>query len=239
MKDSGLKINEAKTEACIFSRADIAAINISVNGVQVRTRNVINVLGVLFDSKLRWGPQVQRTVQKAEKALNAIRLIKNYFEQSELLQLITSNFYSVLYYNSEVWHIPSLHQSLQRSLLTASSKALKVCAKSSDLWMLSYNELHEMAGRATPMQLREYKIALQLYKTMDVQIPETDWINLNLNAVITSRQTKFITIKTNRVRVGMNAFSNRAWHINDKINMDWLNLSYNSYKVKCKKLFLS
>ena len=168
-----------------------------------------------------------------------IRLIKNYFEQSELLQLITSNFYSVLYYNSEVWHIPSLHQSLQRSLLTASSKALKVCAKSSDLWMLSYNELHEMAGRATPMQLREYKIALQLYKTMDVQIPETDWINLNLNAVITSRQTKFITIKTNRVRVGMNAFSNRAWHINDKINMDWLNLSYNSYKVKCKKLFLS
>ena len=142
----------------------------------MRTRNVINVLGVLFDSKLGWGPQVQRTVQKAEKALNAIRLIKNYFEQSELLQLITSNFYSVLYYNSEVWHIPSLHQSLQRSLLTASSKALKVCAKSSDLWMLSFNELHEMAGRATPMQLTDYKIALQLYKTMDVQIPETDWI---------------------------------------------------------------
>ena len=95
-----LKINEAKTEACIFSRADIAAIDISVNGVHVRIINVINVLGVLFDSKLRWEPQVQRTVQKAEKALNAIRLIKNYFEQSDLLRLITSNFYSVLYFNS-------------------------------------------------------------------------------------------------------------------------------------------
>ena len=42
--------NNNKTEACIFSRADIATIDISVNGVQVRTRNVI---GVLFDSKLK------------------------------------------------------------------------------------------------------------------------------------------------------------------------------------------
>ena len=71
---------------------------------------------------------------------------------------------------------------------------------------------------------------------MGVQIPETDLINLNLNAVITSRQTKFFTNKANHVRVGMNAFSNRAWHINGKINLDWLSLSYNSYKVK---LFLA
>ena len=58
--------------------------------------------------------------------------------------------------------------------------------------MLSFNELHEMAGRATPMQLVDYKIALQLYKTIDVQIPETDWINLNLNAVITKEAWKYV-----------------------------------------------
>ena len=74
---------------------------------------------------------------------------------------------------------------------------------------------------------------------MDVQIPETDWVNLNLNAVITSRQTKFITNKANHVRVGMNSFPKRAWYINGKINLDWLSLLYNPYKVKCKKLFLA
>ena len=76
MKDSGLKINEAMTEVCVFLRGDTATIIISVNGINVRTRTEINVLGVLFDSKLKWGPQVQRTLQKAHKALNAIRLIR-------------------------------------------------------------------------------------------------------------------------------------------------------------------
>ena len=45
-----------------------------------------------------------------------------------------------------------------------------------------------MAGRAMPVKIRDYKTALQLYKTIDLQIPDTDWINLNLNAVNTSRQ---------------------------------------------------
>ena len=45
---------------------------------------------------------------RASKALNAIRLIRTHFNQQELLQLVTSNYYSVLYYNSEVWHILTL-----------------------------------------------------------------------------------------------------------------------------------
>ena len=51
------------------------------------------------------------------------------------------------------------------------------------MWMLSFKEFHEMAGRAIPAKIRDYKTALQLYKTVDLQIPHTDWINLNLNAV--------------------------------------------------------
>ena len=147
-------------------------------------------------------------------------------------------FYYYIRYPSKQSSIPPLIHQYSKSLSTF-QLTLETLQAHIQYWMLSFNELHEMAGRATPMQLRDYKISLQLYKTMDVQLAETDWINLNLNAVITSRQTKFITNKANRVRVGMNAFSNRAWHINGKINLDWLNLSYNSYKVKCKKLFLS
>ena len=75
-----------------------------------------------------------------------------------------------------------------------------------DMWMLTFNELHEMEGLVMPGKLRDYKTALQLYKTLDLQIPNTDWINLNLNSVNTSRKTTFITYKENWFRVGMNAF---------------------------------
>ena len=40
---------------------------------------------------------------------------------------------------------------------------------------------------------------------MDQHISTTDWINLNLNAAVTSRQTKLIINKNNRFRIGMNA----------------------------------
>ena len=77
------------------------------------------------------------------------------------------------------------------------------------------------------------------YKAIDLHMPNTDWINLNLNAVNTPRQTTFITNKENWLKVGMNAFSNRAWFLNGKIKLEWLHLPYNSYKIKCKYFFLN
>ena len=136
-----------------------------------------------------------------------------------------------------MWHTPILKQSLKAKLLSSSSRAL-LCTRATDVWMLSFEELHEMAGRATPKMLMHYKMALQLYKTVNLRVPKPDWVSIMHNSVITSRQTNFITNKTNNYRVGMNALSNRLWHINDKINLDWLNLGIESYKIKCKNLFL-
>ena len=65
----------------------------------------MNVLGVSFDCKLNWQTQIQNSITKAKKALNAIKIISKYFNKNELLTLITANYYSVLYYNSEIWHL--------------------------------------------------------------------------------------------------------------------------------------
>ena len=81
-------------------------------------------------------------------ALHAIRSIKPYFNQIELRQLVTANFYSILYYNSEVWHLPKLNQTLKRNLLTASANALKLCTLFYDN-SISYDLLHTINERAT------------------------------------------------------------------------------------------
>ena len=39
---------------------------------------------------------------ESNSALHCIRLIKYYFTTDELKQLLTANFYSILYYNSEM-----------------------------------------------------------------------------------------------------------------------------------------
>jgi hypothetical protein len=101
---------DKKTEICLCSRHDEQPIKIRVNGELVNSSDTIKVLSVLFDSRMQWSKHVQSAIKKSARALNAIKLIRKYFTAKELIRLITSNFYSVLFYNSEIWHLNSLKQ---------------------------------------------------------------------------------------------------------------------------------
>ena len=192
----------------------------------------------MFDTKLNWKAQVQKTILKASKALNGIKLVRRYFTEKETLMLLTSNFYSILYYNSDVWLMHSLNQQCKKQLMTASSNALKV-ANNYRYPFSSYLALHNRAKRATPEMLTNYKLAISLFNLYNSRIQSSEWINMNFQQVFTSRQICFHVNKNNRLNVGMNALSNRLHGLNDKIKLEWLNLTYNAYKVACKKLFLN
>ena len=71
------------------------------------------------------------------------------------------------------------------------------------------------------------------------------WSNLNnynceidVNFILTSRQTNFMAIGNNRRRVGLNAMANIISILNDRIPLNWFNMSMDTFKVHCKKLFL-
>ena len=106
-------------------------------------------------------------------------MIQKYFTKDEILQLLTSNFYSILYYNSEVWHIPNLKPQLKQLLLSASANALKLSQRSPDMYE-SYIDVHKSCNRATPNQIITYKHAL-LHKLYDVNFPQGDWLDLNIH----------------------------------------------------------
>ena len=126
---------------------------------------------------------------------------------------------------------------IKNAILSASARALRVCLKNYD-WYVSFEDLHAMAKRATPEKLMLYKLSLQLFKIFNYSIPVTEWDLLNQNIIFTSRQTKFKTTKQNRLRLGMNTMSNRLWILNDKIPLDWLNLSLETFKIKMKSMFI-
>ena len=86
--------------------------------------------------------------------------------------------------------------------------------------------------------LMRYSLAIQLFKLYNSDDYSFEWINLNLNQVITSRQLHFKILQTSKLRVGANALTNRLSEINGKIPLQWLNLTYGMFKVKCKRMFL-
>ena len=176
------------------------------------------MLGVIFDSKLQWADHIAQTITKSLSALNAIRLIRKFFTQKELFQLITSNFYSILYYNSDIWHLPSLKVTLKQKLLSTSAKALRVCWRNPS-YEISFEALHKMSKRATPEQMMRYKLSLCLYRLYNSpfnlkEFNSKEFIRLNENQILTSRQTCFITGKSNNLKIGLNCLSNRLYLLN-------------------------
>jgi hypothetical protein len=66
MRNSGLKVNEVKTEACLFFRKDGMPVRIKVGFHSIAIKKTLNVLEVIFDSKLQWTEHVAKAIHKSD-----------------------------------------------------------------------------------------------------------------------------------------------------------------------------
>jgi len=230
----GLKVNVEKTEIVIFHKTDTATSSIKLNDVKIQTKKQISVLGVLFDSKLEWSLQVENSVRKARSSLQGLRVINKYFTTTERLTLLTAFFYSRLYYGSQIWLLPSLKGALKSRLFSASGAALKLLDKN-----LSFKELHKKYNRATPTQFQKYTTAVSLYDLIKKEIPEEDWINLQFNIQNDRRNTRLTFQANNKLKCGINCMSNRFKSITNEIDKQWVDMTRDVYKTKCKKRLIT
>ena len=205
-----------------------------MNEVEIHTKKQISILGVLFDSKLEWSLQVENSVRKARSSLQGLRVINKYFTTTERLTLLTSFFYSRLYYGSQIWLIPSLKGALKSRLFSASGAALRLLDKN-----LSFKELHKKYNRATPTQFQKYTTAVSLYDLIKKEIPEEEWINLQFNIQNDRRNTRLSFQTNNKLKCGINCMSNRFKSITNEIDKQWVDLTRDVYKTKCKKRLIT
>ena len=237
-KESGLKVNDEKTVMCLFYKNDIAPITITINTKQITSLPSMNVLGVIFDSKLNWQIHIETATKKAHKALQAIKLIRPFMQKSELLTIIRSNFFSILYYNADIWLLPSLKQLLKSKLLSTSSAALKLCYHGYDR-SVSFERLHNVLKYPTPQQTCEFNHAILLHKIYNDPTESQNWLDLFFNQNFNSRYSKVNFYDTSKNKPGKNILANRFVVINQKIHYNWLNLPMSKYKSLCRKEFLT
>ena len=239
LRDSGLLVNESKTEVCLFHRNDQPKINITLQNIRIESKKSMNVLGVIFDSKLNWSEHVANTISKAKKSLYALRLLRKYFNDQEMRTLLDSYFYSILYYNAVIWLTPELHNSMKQALLSMSANALRSCMMfhCSDI---SFQEIHKKCKKCTPKQIMSYQSSLLLFKTLNNALTycSTEHANILNNIVCTGRQLKIEIIRSNKTKIGMNMAANRFYHISKQVGLDLLNLSFAHFKKLMKIQFL-
>ena len=151
--------------------------------------------------------------------------------------LLTSLFYSKLYYGSEVWHLPGRSMTQNKKLKFASANALRFCNRSMTVFN-THTEIHANAKRALPDQMMNYKQAILMYKLFNTCQPEQEFLQLNFQLNQNPRIQTLNFFTRQKYDVGKNILLNRFSHLNNKINISWLELSLDSFKVKCKALFL-
>ena len=129
-------------------------------------------------------------------------------------------------------------QNSKKMFLSASAKALKLCNAIYDP-NISYVDLHKLHNRALPSKFCTYRHCLLLFKVFNNKISNKDWLDLNFQMINTSRQTLFEIQNCAVYKVGNNILSNRLSSLNRKVQLDLLNLPFETYKIKCKNIFLS
>jgi len=237
LTDSGLKVNSTKTEICIFYKNDIATQEIIINDVPIKTKKVMKILGLNFDSKLNWSYQVNSSISHAKTSLHAIRLLSKYLTREKLLTISNAYFYQRLYYGSQVWLNDNLNHSFKHKLFQASSSCLRICAKDY-MRLFSYKELHVLFNRALPLQWSEYTLINTLFDILKTEKPDFLFSKLKINSIFHDRSNTFYIRPSNLTRVGQNCISNRAMKVMKIVNKnDWC-LNKNQFKMAMKKKLL-
>ena len=196
----------------------------------------MNVLSIIFDCKLNWIEHVAHAIKKSNRLLCALRLLKRYLLPSEMKMLLTSNYYSSLYFNSEIQLSNNLKHELKQSLLSASACAIRTCVPIEN-HLISFEAIHKECNQFTPMQVGYFKLSILLHKLYNSTEHSTDWRDLANLIIITRRQTKFKTFKSNIYKIGMNILINRFYALNNLIELNDLDLTLPSFKKKMKVLF--
>ena len=222
-------MNLEKTELTVFHRHDTSAAEIRVKDITVKSLPVLKVLGILFDNRLQWDKQVEKVTKEARRSLQGLKIIKRHFTEMEILTLITSLCYSRLYYGSQVWLLPTLKESLYKSLLSQSGQCLKILNRD-----LSYVNLHKKYLRATPKLFSHDHTAVNYYKAINERIYTQETPDLE-NNVLSDRRNEMLTfVRQNNYKVGLNLLSNRLRSISNCIPKNSLSFSKTQFKTFCK-----
>jgi len=237
--ESGMSVNLSKTELIIFSpRKENYKVDICVNNTNFSSIGYMRVLGVWFDNKFTWSKQIEMETQKLTKINFGLRRLRTIFEPEKLLQLATSLGFSKLYYGAPVWLSSNLSKNLLQDLLRASTNTIKSCFRSGDWNQLSFNDIHEIANKATPKMYSEFAQANTIKNIIDSHRPTLLWVKMQNNSREVPRDLRIYFGNESKSPMGRHSFANRIYHVSSKLPPGWENLTKEAFKRLAKTLFL-
>jgi len=130
LKNMGMVVNTSKTEVIIFKKKGHRSIeNFKVGGTEVKAIVTMKVLGLNFQTDIKWNTQVSTILSKIRPKLSILRKISRNLDIQDYHKVATVQLCSILYYGSPVWLNNTLDKSLWAKLRSLHYRILRVGIK--------------------------------------------------------------------------------------------------------------
>jgi len=221
LEELGMVVNAAKTELMIMQGEKIT---VPTNNGALPCLSEMKVLGVLFDDRLSWVPQLNKVCKSCQSLKPSLHYLNKRLSRDSLKKVISSHYFSRLYYGSEIW-FPCLNKKYQKKVSSMHYWALRLLLFDFKR-TLSRPRIDFLTKRGSPYQLVNFKIAKTLINVSNNAAPFNLFHELLAHAV-TERRAEFKPrfIDMSRSRIGRQSFANRVAHAANKLNFDWCGIS--------------
>ncbi len=233
----GMVVNVDKTEAVIFSRSPVEQTTIQVKGESFSTRESMKVLGIMFDSRLKWDVHVNNVIKNAKNNIHGLRILRRNLSERNYLKILNAQFFSKMYYGSVVWlgHVSSNDRkrldSLHYSALRIGCYDFKKCLPR---WVLDHDY-----KRATLTEWSNYSTAREFIRIYSAKDPKCLFDRLDAQSFRTSRPQLVKFFDASKLKIGLQSFANKSSVVSTRLNFDWFFTQHSddSMRVNLKNAF--
>ncbi len=240
LRKIGMIVNSNKTELLFLTRNKLLSgkvLNLDFEGSTIHSQSQIKALGTIFSSDLSWHKHIDYAIKKSNHIVKRIRFLSRWLDKKDLLQLVTTQYFPVIFYSSPLWTNCLDWASLKR-LNSAHYRAIRAALRIRDVRSKSRKVLDELSSRATPSQWLNYSLAstvIRLYTFSDTNIAATLRDSSYINDRLPLRAKFF---DRSKYKIGRQSLQNRIGQLFAKISFDWLNpLSCDALRINLKKEF--
>ncbi len=219
LKSIGMIVNISKTEAMIFDR-DPSSMVLSIDGESFSTGKTMKVLGVTFDSKMKWDVHVDKILSKAKTMFYGLRILRRNLGQKSFLKILTVQFFSKIYYASVVW-LPHVSSKDQKRIDSVHYSALRlICYDFRN--KVSRDILDHDYRRVTPVEWSKYSSARESIRLYKSGTPHNLFKRLDSQSYSISRPfaaKRFFENST--LKIGRQTLPNKVASTLNKLDFDW------------------
>jgi len=229
LRSIGMRANPSKTECMIMNDTEVFQFP------EFSTSTNMNVLGLVFDNRLKWDYQVNKCTKKTKSVIHAMRKIGKFLTTKELKRIVTSFAFPVLFYGIEVWFDPCSFRSKARVRSTYYN-ILRLMLRRNH-WT-SRATLDRISMRGNPDQWNTFCLAKLLMNVYVNKEPINLYTAIRDNSYFKSRHHGMVFMfSSNSYKVGAQSVSNRLRDVSLLLKCNWLfERSKDKLRIEAKKV---